>query len=123
MVKKKIKPDKVSRPEALLGFAARSGNLLAGYNTCLSLIKRRKARLVLLTEDVGENTKKKIAQKCAFYHISCALYGTADELGQATGKPGKGVFAVINQEFADGIVRAINAVRGKEEVADGQKDQ
>ena len=44
-----------------LGFAARARKLVTGYNTCLYMMEKKKIRLLLLAEDLSENTKKKIS--------------------------------------------------------------
>ena len=43
-----------------LGFAARSRNLVTGGNTCAMMMDRKKIKLLIITEDMAENTVKKM---------------------------------------------------------------
>ncbi|ARW19842.1 putative ribosomal protein in infB 5'region [Pediococcus pentosaceus] len=49
-----------------LGLMRRSGNLVTGQELVLSSIRSQKAKFVLVTEDIGESSKKKIIDKCHF---------------------------------------------------------
>ncbi len=42
-----------------LGFAAKAGKIVNGYNTCMFMMEKRKVRLVLLAADLAENSIKK----------------------------------------------------------------
>ena len=43
-----------------LGFAAKAGKIVNGYNTCMFMMEKRKVRLVLLAADLAENSIKKM---------------------------------------------------------------
>lgn len=88
---------------AYLGLATKAGKLVTGYNTCLDMMPRGKIKLVVLAEDVGDNTKKKLSDKCRTYDIPCFIGAGADEMSRATGKSDKGVFGIIDMGFAKGI--------------------
>ncbi len=90
-----------------LGFAKRSGNLLSGYNTCEQAIIRKKAKLVILTEDVSENTKKKFFKMAKDCHVSIYIYGDSTEVPMYTGSDGKGVFCITDKNFATVIEKEI----------------
>ncbi len=83
-----------------LGFAKRSGNLLAGYNTCEMAISRRKAKLIILTGDIAENTKKKFTKMARDAGVPIYVYGDASDVPLYAGSEGKGVFCVTNSHFA-----------------------
>ena len=42
-----------------LGFAKKSGNLLTGVNTCSFAMAKGKVKLMILAEDISENSRKK----------------------------------------------------------------
>ena len=73
----------------LLGFAAKSKNLVTGYNTCLKLISQGKIKLLLIGEDVGDSTKDKMTSKCNSKGIPCRIYGSCEDLSHAAGKEDK----------------------------------
>lgn len=98
-----------------LGFAARARRLQCGYNTVLQLIARRRAKLVIVASDTGENTKKKILQKCRSAGVRSRIWGTASELSHAAGKDDKGVFAVTDEHFAEVITEEIDRIQSEGE--------
>lgn len=87
----------------MIGLARRAGKLVIGDESCLKAVRAGKAVLVLLAEDASANTLKKYKDKCAFYRTELVVKGTRFELGQAIGRSGQVVLAVIDQGFADGI--------------------
>ena len=105
---------------AYMGFCARSGNLQRGYNKCLGLIERRKAFLLIVAEDVSQNTTKKIVQKCESRGIDYRIQGKAGELSQMTGSSGNGVYAVTDSQFAKVIAGEIDRIQS-EGAANGEK--
>jgi ribosomal protein L7Ae-like RNA K-turn-binding protein len=110
--RKKINSNK---PLTYLGFAARARKIQCGYNTVLQLVARRKAKLVIIAEDTGENTKKKITQKCGSAGVRSRIWGTASELSHAAGKDDKGVFAVTDEHFAEVITEEIDRIQSEGE--------
>lgn len=90
-----------------LGFAKKSGNLVSGVNTCTFNMARGKAKLVILAEDISENSEKKIMKEIRRYGVDHIQYGTGEELSHATGTEGRSVFAVLDENFAETIRREI----------------
>ena len=41
-----------------MGFAAKARKLVTGYNTCDYMMEKRKIRLLILAEDLSENSVK-----------------------------------------------------------------
>ncbi len=99
-----------------LGFAARSRNLVTGYNTCSLMIERRRLKLLILTEDLADNTIKKMLQLCRKYKIEYRIFGRSDSLAHATGKPGKGIFGITDSHFAEIICKEIDLIQSEREV-------
>ena len=93
---------------SLLGFAARSRNLVTGYNTCLKLIPSGKLKLLIIADDVGDNTRDKMLQKCETYGIDVVRFGSCEELSKATGKEDKGLFGITEMGFARSIKESID---------------
>ena len=101
---------------SLLGFATKSGNLVTGYNTCLKLIPARKLKLLIIGEDVGENTTEKMKQKCETYNIPVRVFGACEELSHATGKIDKGLFGISDDGFSKSIIKEIDKILSEREV-------
>ena len=90
-----------------LGFAKRSGNIIAGYNSCEFAMMRKKIKLLILTEDIAEGTKKKFRKLAADCHVPIYIYGRSDEVPQYTGNEGKGIFGITDKNFAQVIEKEI----------------
>ena len=90
---------------ALLGFASKSGNLSFGADSVKEAIKRKKAKLVIVANDISEKSRKEIrffaSQKdIPVLDADCDM----ETLSHATGKKG-GIISVNEIGFA-------NAIRG-----------
>lgn len=94
--------------ESYLGFARRSGNLLSGYNTCIHGIQRGKIHLMILAEDISEQTSKKFLNLCSEMAVPCKVYGTSGELSRITGTDNRGVFGITDRNFARVIQQEID---------------
>ena len=53
-----------------LGFAKKSGNLLTGVNTCSFAMAKGKVKLMILAEDISENSRKKIMKEIRKYGVT-----------------------------------------------------
>ena len=110
----------------MLGFAARAGRILFGTDTvCKSLGARgeREVRLVLLSKNASDATKRKLGYKCEFYKKPLIVIDMdGEELGRLLGKSYAAmVIAVNDARFADEIIKAESAYR--EEIASDQTEQ
>ena len=97
--------------DSYLGFAKRSRNLIMGYNTCLLAMNKKKLKLLIIAGDVSENTVKKLIHSANESNIVYRIYSTCDELSQACGTTGRGVFGITNQNFANVILKEIDEDR------------
>lgn len=102
--------DKLS---AYLGFAAKARQLQKGYNTCLSLIKRGKVRLLIVAEDSSPNTIDKMTTKCLSKGTDFRIFGKKEELSKVTGNSGNGIFAVTDGNFAKVILKEIDRIQSE----------
>ncbi len=91
-----------------LGFAKKSGNLMAGVNTCTFAMNKGKVRLMILSEDISENSEKKIMKEIRKHGIDFVKYGSGEELSRAVGTSGRSVFAVCDENFSKVILNEIN---------------
>ena len=99
-----------------LGFAAKSRNIVSGYNTCMMMIDRNKAKLIIITEDLADNTVKKMVQKCTSKSIEYRIFGDGDIISKTIGKSGKGLFCVTDAHFAEIICKEIDQIQSEREV-------
>ena len=45
-----------SKVMSYLGFAAKAGKIVNGYNTCMFMMEKKKVKLVILANDLAENS-------------------------------------------------------------------
>lgn len=84
-----------------LGLARRAGKLVTGEESVFKAVRSGEARLVILSEDASELTRKKAADKCASYGIPLRIGFTRQELGGAIGKHERVLLAITDQGLAD----------------------
>jgi len=84
----------------MLGLAARAGKVVHGEGGAVDSIRNKKAKLIIVSEDASDNTKKKFANSCEYYHVPQLTVGDRYENGHATGKSFAVVMAVCDEGFA-----------------------
>jgi ribosomal protein L7Ae-like RNA K-turn-binding protein len=100
------------RMVGLLGMALRAGKLTAGQEPVLKLIRRGRAKLILLSEDASENTKKVFHDKGQYYNVPVLEKGSMDQMGRALGKGPRAVVAISDAGFARSMVQNIEEGKG-----------
>lgn len=88
----------MSDVSGLLGLAQRSRKLKYGDEVIRS-IQQKKAYLVIITVQCGNNMRKKLIDKCTFYQIPY-VFTEESVLNQATGTWNRKAVAVLDQGFA-----------------------
>jgi ribosomal protein L7Ae-like RNA K-turn-binding protein len=86
--------------ENFLGIAARAGKVISGEELVVKSIQKQNAKIVLLSKDASDNTKKKVTDKCLFYKIDLVWIENRNILGKAIGKEQRVVVAVNDQGFS-----------------------
>ncbi len=93
-----------------LGFAKKSRNLIAGYNTCIMAANKNKVKLLILTGDLAENTVKKMKALSEKQKIPLLYLKDSEEEFERLGLKGKGVFAILDSNFAKVISEEIKKI-------------
>ncbi len=91
-----------------LGLCYRAGKLLHGEEMVLAALRKGKVRLVIIAADASEKTKKRFADKCAYYRIPCHVAADRASLGDALGKNARVVVGVTDRGFAELLLRDLN---------------
>lgn len=60
-----------------LGIAQRARKTISG-EILFKKFSRNEIKFVILADDIGENTKKKLLDKCEYYHVPYAFMNAAD---------------------------------------------
>lgn len=88
----------------LLGLAARAGKLAIGEGRASDCIRKKKAHLVIVSEDASLNTKKKFKNSCEFYSVTIAECEDRYMLGRCIGRDFAVVLAVEDINMANGLI-------------------
>lgn len=92
---------------SLLGLAAKAGRIVSGEFSTEAAVKAQNAFLTIVATDASHNTTKLFTDKCTYYKIPCAVFGTMDELGHAVGKKFRASLAVTDQGLAEAIQKKL----------------
>lgn len=98
-----------------MGFAAKSRNLLSGYNTCSLQIQKKKIKLIILAEDLADNSKEKMIGLCKKEGIKYYEFSTMEELSHITGKSNSGIFGITDAGFGKAIEKEIDSIQSAKE--------
>lgn len=91
----------------LLGLGRRAGNLISGDMAVRTAIAKRQTKLIILSKDAADRTKKAFRELAHPGNIPIIDYSTKIELGCMLNKPPRSVLAVLDQNLARGILRAL----------------
>jgi len=97
-----------SRALGILGLAFRAGKVTHGEELVLETIRANRAKCVLLADDAGPNTTKRITDKSAYYHVLLVHGFSGDELSKAIGKTNRKVVALSDENFVKMLVASIS---------------
>ncbi|MGM8211714.1 L7Ae/L30e/S12e/Gadd45 family ribosomal protein [Virgibacillus sp. W0430] len=85
----------------LVGLAIRARKCSVGEENIVKDIQKNRAKLVLLANDIGAQTKKKLTDKCNYYGVPFAIITEDREaLSQAIGKSKRVAVAILDAGFA-----------------------
>lgn len=90
-----------------LGLCKRANRLVSGETNVLDKIRSLEAKLVLLANDAGPNTVKKITDKSSFYKVKLIQIFSTEELSKAIGKRNRKTIAITDKAFADLLIKNI----------------
>ncbi len=92
----------------LIGLATRAGNIIAGSNACENALKIGKVKMLVVSEEASEKTKKNYKFYAERYNIPIVIIGTIEELSKAIGQSNKAIIGIKDINIAKGIQKLIN---------------
>jgi len=87
----------------LIGLANRAGKCSTGEETIIKDIKSERAKLVLLANDMGPRTRKKLTDKCKSHNVAYEEADDSETLSHAIGKHKRVAVAILDAGFANKI--------------------
>jgi ribosomal protein L7Ae-like RNA K-turn-binding protein len=92
--------------QSMLGFAAKSRQLISGSTTVEERLKKGEVYLVICAFDLSPKTINHFKHLCETRQIAFFCYGSCQDLGHWIGKPGRGVVGIVSTHFA-AIIRSL----------------
>ena len=93
----------------MLGLASKAGKLFSGEDLVRNAIRHKKVRILIISQDASENTKKRFENTAEYYHVPMRIWGDKEQLGSSIGKSNRSVVGIGDQNFTKSIVKLLNA--------------
>lgn len=93
----------------LLGLCRRAGKLVTGEDLVLDAVRKQAAFMVIMAEDTGPATQKKVKDKCQTYKTPLYCHFSKAELSQAIGQ-NRSILAVVDSGFAKSFKQLFDEV-------------
>ena len=90
-----------------IGLATRARKSVSGEFSVENSVRKGKAKLVVVSEEASENTKKKFRNMCSFYEVPIYFLSDKESLGRAMGKEYRACLAVQDENFAKAIMKEV----------------
>lgn len=84
----------------VLGIAYIAKKMSWGEISCIQQIKNKSVYLIIISDDIGNSTKKKICRFASAFNISIIVFGSKFELGYCIGKKIVSVIAISDFNLA-----------------------
>lgn len=92
----------------LIGLCARARLCISGESMVLESVSRKKSFLVIISNDILENTKDKITRRCQTHNVELIQLDVDKyDLGNAIGKPFRVCISINDRGFAKSIKNKI----------------
>lgn len=96
---------------SMIGFAQKAGKLSSGASASRTSLLRRKAYLLIMSNDISDNSKELLVKSCEKKNVPWIVVGSKYELGTCVGKAYR-VAVTINDP---GMARTITDSISKKE--------
>ncbi|MBR5508522.1 MAG: ribosomal L7Ae/L30e/S12e/Gadd45 family protein [Lachnospiraceae bacterium] len=90
-----------------LGLATRAGRAVSGEFSVEKSVRQNRAKLVIVSEEASENSRKNFHNLCTYYKIPLYFFGSKEELGAACGKELRVSVAVEDEGLARAAIRQL----------------
>ncbi|SHO49754.1 L7Ae/L30e/S12e/Gadd45 family ribosomal protein [Anaerocolumna xylanovorans] len=91
-----------------IGLAAKAGKLSSGEFMTEKAVKEGKAKLVMVSADASDNTKKMFTNMCTYYKVPIYFFGDKTKLGHAIGKEFRASLVLLDKGLADAVEKQLN---------------
>lgn len=92
----------------LLGLAYRARKCVIGEDKIVREIQKKSAKLVLIANDAGKQTAKKLSDKSSYYKIPLRIVTDRYTLGSALGVHQRVALCITDSGFANKLIEMID---------------
>ncbi|NLN87011.1 MAG: 50S ribosomal protein L7ae [Syntrophomonadaceae bacterium] len=93
----------------LIGIAQRAGKATSGTMAVQRSLKGSRACLLIISEDVSENTREVLVRASHKHQVPHIILGDSHVLGHSIGKPFRVALTIDDSGLADAIVKAVKS--------------
>lgn len=90
---------------SMLGIAKKAGKVASGEFLCEESIRNGKAKVVIVSEEASDNTKKRFRDKTTYYQVPLYERFSMEALGKAIGSETRAVISVNDAGIARTIIK------------------
>ena len=93
---------------SFLGICKKAGKLTMGFDATVEQLEKGSSKLVLVTADLSDNTKKRMALKCREYNVDyIEINNSIEDIYAFLGK-GSGIISVLDLKCSEKIKALLN---------------
>ncbi len=92
----------------LIGISAKAGKIVYGTDSCIEGMKNSKVKLLIVSEEASQKTKKNFRFYAQKYNIKICFFETIENLSKSIGKKNKVVVGILEENLAKEIQKIIN---------------
>ncbi len=92
----------------LLGLSMKAGKLVFGSESCIDMVKKKKVKLLILSEDSSQRTINNFKILAQEYNIPMYIFGNKENLSKAIGKDNKTVVGIKDNNLANAIKKILD---------------
>ena len=92
----------------LLGISAKAGKIVSGTDACIQAIEKRKIKLIIVSDEASDKTKKNFEYICNKYNTKMKIFETIENLSKAIGKKNRAVLGIKDINLSNEIEKIIN---------------
>lgn len=93
---------------SLIGLATKAGKTKSGEFAVEQSISSHKARLVVVSDEASDATRKSFIDKCSYHRIPVVICFSKEELGKACGKEVRTSLCVEDEGFAGALLKLVD---------------
>ena len=97
--------------ENYLALANKAGKVVSGTDTVLDALRRQNAGLVILAEDIAQDSARRVCDLAERIGVPCRTLANKDRLGALLGKEFRSVVAVLHGSFVAVLLQEITRYR------------